>query len=148
MGPTFNNLTSTDILSPFIQRGVEERSKLAAGSRDFREGLVGLGGAIGDTLKYHERKKIADKYTYIGDAELRALETELAGLERRLALINRQLENLSKTIPAPVIINKQLEALPKNLPAPDPLEEPFDTDILDPTKNNQFDLLNYGEAYV
>jgi len=131
MGPTFNNLTSTDILSPFIQRGVEERSKLAAGSRDFREGLVGLGGAIGDTLKYHERKKIADKYTYIGDAELRALETELAGLERRL-----------------VIINKQLTAITKNIPATDTLEEPFDTDILYPNENNPFDILNNGVAYV
>jgi hypothetical protein len=128
MGPTFNNLTSTDILSPFIQRGVEERSRIAQGSKDFREGMVGLGGAIGDTLKYHERKKIADKYayiiankyTYIGDEALRALETELAGLERRL-----------------VMINKQLTDITKDIQATNTLEEPFDTDIL-----------NYGEAYV
>lgn len=131
MGPTFNNLTSTDILSPFIQRGVEERSRIAQGSKDFREGMVGLGGAIGDTLKYHERKKIADKYTYIGDAELRELETELAGLERRL-----------------VIINKQLTAITRNIQATDTLEEPFETDILYPNENSPFDTLNYGEAYV
>ena len=129
MGPTFNNLTSTDILSPFIQRGAEDRSRIAAGSKDFREGLVGLGGAIGDTLKYHERKKIADRYTYIGDAELRALETELAGLERRL-----------------VIINKQLTAITKNIPATD--NKPLETDILYPNENIPFVTLNYGEAYV
>ena len=118
MGPTFNNLTSTDILSPFIQRGVEERSRIAQGSKDFREGMVGLGGAIGDTIKYHERKKIVDKYTYIGDEELRALEAELAGLERSL-----------------VAINNELKVLTKDIPATNTLEEPFDT-------------LNYGEAYV
>lgn len=135
MGPTFNNLTSTDILSPFIQRGAEERSKLAAGSRDFREGMVGLGGAIGDSLKYHDRKKIADKYSYIGDAALRDLETELAGLERRLAIINKELEDLSKTFQA----TDTLE---------DTLEEPLETAILDPNEHNPFDTLNYGEAYV
>lgn len=100
MGPTFNNLSSIDILSPFINRGVEERSRMAEGSKNFREGMVSLGGAIGDSLKYHERKKIADKYTYIGDEELRGLEEELAGLERRLVIINKQLADIGRSIQA------------------------------------------------
>lgn len=129
MGPTFNNLTSTDILAPYIQRGVEDRSRLAEGSKDFREGMIGLGGAIGDSLKYRERKKIADKYTYIGDEALRELEAELAGLERRLA-----------------IINKQLTAITRNIQATD--NKPLETDILYPNENIPFDTLNYGEAYV